>query len=429
MGESMSKKCILLNSIMVGSYGFNQGNLPHEIINFFKADDENYYVYITPHGNVSVDPKSIKYVFFIRSVDKRPGFAEVVAMAEVGDNPEFYCARESVSEGKIKEDDKKREQEKWEKIIKYDGVSIFNIHKLNKEDNDIRVSMKVKAIRLPKETIFLRYKTKKVSHVDKGHVFDNKIINQSMKKIYYEENDGNGDYKYLKELAKEEDLWEDVKKYDEKINHNSNNFFTITRQQDNELMFSNMFYYMFTKYPKLLEKFVEKVLKINEKMDKILVSREKNHVDITIEYTADDKKKIILIENKIKSGINGKIQLYNGNDKKKKGKYTSQLSVYYKEARKKYDESAVSCFIFKPNYNEIDTEKYVHGDKYKVINYGEIHKFLVDNCCDYGGDIYIEEFVKAIEKHTHEVDKSFRDELMIKFKERIEKARQIKSCK
>ena len=409
---------------MVGSYGFDQGNLPHEIINFFKADDENYYVYITPKGNVSVDPESIEYVFFIRSVDNKSGFAEVVAMAEVGDKPEFRCANKNLSiKGKIKEKDEKekcdkRKQEKWEQSIKYDGVSIFDIHSSNVVDNDIRVSMRVKAIRVPKKTVFLRFKKTNEVCDDNDHIFKQKITNTSMK-LYIKKSEQNSDYKYLENLATANGLWEDVSKYSGIINDNSKNFFSVTRQQDNELMFSNMFYYMFTEYPKLLEKFMKKKLNIEEETKDILVSREKEHVDITIEYTANNKRKIVLIENKIKSDINGKIELYNGDEQEKKGKYTSQLSVYYEKAVKKY-ENGVRCFIFKPNYNDISTEKYVHGNKYTIVNYRVMYEFLNEYSSYYRGDIYIEEFVKAMEKHTHDVDKSFRDELMIKFKERID---------
>ena len=30
---------ILLNSMFVGNYGLDKGNLPHEVINFFRADN------------------------------------------------------------------------------------------------------------------------------------------------------------------------------------------------------------------------------------------------------------------------------------------------------------------------------------------------------------------------------------------------------
>ena len=35
----MQKECILLNKIFEGSYTDNISNIPHEIIDFFKADD------------------------------------------------------------------------------------------------------------------------------------------------------------------------------------------------------------------------------------------------------------------------------------------------------------------------------------------------------------------------------------------------------
>lgn len=41
---------IIINNTYAGNYGFDKNNLPHEMINFFRADDLNFYVYITPYG-------------------------------------------------------------------------------------------------------------------------------------------------------------------------------------------------------------------------------------------------------------------------------------------------------------------------------------------------------------------------------------------
>ncbi len=48
----MQKECILLNKIFEGSYTDNISNIPHEIIDFFKADDGKYYVYNNPFGDL-----------------------------------------------------------------------------------------------------------------------------------------------------------------------------------------------------------------------------------------------------------------------------------------------------------------------------------------------------------------------------------------
>lgn len=41
---------IIINNTYAGNYGFDKNNQPHEMINFFRADDLNFYVYITPYG-------------------------------------------------------------------------------------------------------------------------------------------------------------------------------------------------------------------------------------------------------------------------------------------------------------------------------------------------------------------------------------------
>ena len=56
---------ILVNRMYTGSYlNDNEGNnIGHEIINFFKADDKEKYIYITPYGKFNLTYKNeIEYI-------------------------------------------------------------------------------------------------------------------------------------------------------------------------------------------------------------------------------------------------------------------------------------------------------------------------------------------------------------------------------
>ena len=126
-----------------------------------------------------------------------------------------------------------------------------------------------------------------------------------------------------------------------------------------------MFEYIFKKYPEFFEEFVKEVLEIEnvKTSNTFKVIREENKIDILIETDND----IFVIENKVKSHINGEKYIDtedakdNGDsdneDKKDKSiEYTNQLIKYYNYVESKYPDKNRHYFIFKPDYNNIDAE-------------------------------------------------------------------------
>ena len=118
----------------------------------------------------------------------------------------------------------------------------------------------------------------------------------------------------------------------------------------------------------------------------------------------EGKDNIIIIENKIKSGINGSRHDVNGE------LVQSQLSAYYNYAAKNKKGKKVHCFIFAPNYSEVDTEKglYEHNDKYKVVRYRDIFNFFnnpayIDLFKDDPFQAY-PQFVAALSMHIYKPD-------------------------
>ena len=467
---SCNEKYIITNSVLVGDYGYNKNNLPHEMINFFKADDGNFYVYITPYGVLDKDlkMKNIRAILFVRNVGD--GLIEVVAKAECSDrqtDEDFYTQGielygENNKAGKAPWSIKKGKY-KYQKKAKYGRVEISKIHSTNQRDNEIHVSLKVDSICLPKKTFFLtnnpdscrpgienvflikepapekKTKGEEKFQESKGNKYK-QIANQSMK-AYYKE-DGQG-YKKLEEIIENSDLWrakEETPTYNDYIQNPDNrkgmncgdNFLSISLQQDNEVIFTNLFYYFFQKYPQLINKL------FNVDGTGWTVEREKQKMDIRI-Y---NDNKFIIIENKIKSDINGtkekkrmktipegiefndegyQIEEYNG----QKLIY-SQLSDYFKKAQEKNDKDEkdreIRCFIIAPSYSTISTDKqaYAYGDEYKVIDYKDIkEKFLEFSKTLKLKDYYLEEFIKALEKHCGLVDNEHRNILMSRLEQRV----------
>lgn len=440
---------ILVNSVFAGGYGFNKGNLPHEMINFFRADDDNYYIYVTPYGVIdnSLNIEALKAVLFVRSAGN--GLVEVLAKAEIDEDSVLYTkgielygtnGTDSTKIKQMKEDteSQRKRKEKYigqTKHIKYGGKTLSEIHIENAEDNGIFVTLKAEKICFPKRTMYLTHKESAVVlrscvyYVGQELPENSKIANQSMKMYFDEEKHKNG-YTELLRIIDDETLWlsaEETPKFSRSVVESSNNFFKVTRQQDNEVMFSNMFFYLFSEYPQLLRKFAADVLKITID-DKVEVEREKERMDIRL----IDSNSYVIIENKIKSSINGMLKAEDGDESKKgfktqDGKYISQLSVYYDKAMRKNSDDNIKRtiygYIFTPNYNPIDKEQYLFGDKYRIITYKDLldffSEYIQDSKNEGVNDIYLKDFVCAMKKHTEETDNEFRDELMQRLAYRI----------
>ena len=473
-------KTIIINNTYAGNYGADKDNLPHEVINFFKADqDGEFYVYITPYGtlNNKIKKDDIQGILFVRSVGN--GLVEVLAKAEVGKTGEFYTQgitlygenktdpskshsiqsiefEETLSkEAKLEKiKNKKNELQLLNEKIKYGGTSLKKIHEPNQKDNEILVSLKVEKICLPKKTFYLSYKSTNATESnddiylikEDGEKNGKKINNQKMIAYYYEnDKETAGSYERLLNIINDDEkLWKNSSEtpaYNpQDISETFNiydNFFKVTRQQDNEVMFSNMFYYYFSEYPELRQKFIEQVLNNRISDDKKIelsssacVEREKERMDVRI----TDDKNYIIIENKIKSCINGTIKKKDSDDfEKENGGFVSQLSDYYKKAieKNKLDskERKIYAFIFAPNYSVIDDEykkKFFYGEKYTIIHYSEIYDFFKNIKNNLSEEPkYLSDFTKALKKHTEKTDDEFRKILMLRLKNRIEQNKNL----
>lgn len=229
-------------------------------------------------------------------------------------------------------------------------------------------------------------------------------------------------YKLLKGVIDNPSLWKDpVDKYnaDTSLEDDTFSFLTITKKEYDELAFSNMFAYYFNKHKALFKQLMQYahptvqngekkplniIINTNQHLE---IMREKKNIDLLIE----SGNHVFVIENKIKSGINGKKHdIY--------GKLVQdQLGTYMKYAEKEYANSFTHHYlIFSPNYNKIDSSEFATKevqDNYKIINYSEIHSVFVDyyknHKDEFKSDKYFEDFLKAIKKHSNDRDKDFEE--------------------
>lgn len=199
----------------------------------------------------------------------------------------------------------------------------------------------------------------------------------------------------------------------------------MIRKQDDEVTFSSMIYYFLSKYKKnILPKFVKEVLDIDKATDSdTIVQREKNRMDISI----ITNEAFIIVENKIKSGINGIKDSCGENEK-----FKSQLSKYYQIAKEDNEKNKknreIICRILRPQYSHLNLNAFAEGEKYIQISYKRLYEFFCeiiengsDNFWEDSDLYYAKEFKNALYKHTTPVDGSHRNELLKRLRRRITK--------
>lgn len=202
---------ILLNSIFTGKYGASDGNLPHELINFFSADNGNHYIYITPYGTIKqhMHNQDLSSVLLIRNAGNK--LVEVIAKAE----PPFKLYTQGAVLSKEERSFKLRdlfaqyENDITRDRITYAGLQPKTIFQESKKDNEIHITMQIAKLYLPKKQIIL---TNCKNYSNGINVFyiptTARLANQSMKKYFDdmvpEESEA---YKALQKLVDFDELW------------------------------------------------------------------------------------------------------------------------------------------------------------------------------------------------------------------------------
>ena len=382
-----------------GSY--LEENIGHEVINLFKDDNGSNYIYINKDGRINEKYNDdVEAIILVKGVEK--DVLEVVAKAE--DLEQIYYKKEG-----FKNKDERYEAEVEEenefiesKQITYGGVLLTDIYKDG--DTELKLTCKTDKLRTAQEPVFL------IRDEDKGYKYKNpyflseKNFSTQSLKMYYNKKEHPQDYKKLQQLLNNQEIWNE-ENTTEKINldeiytyDSHEGFLSVIKKEDDELIISNLFSYIFNQKKDVFIDFVKEVLDIKDFKGNYTIFREKDNIDLLIE----NEDHIIIIENKIKSMINGV-------NSKSSEKIKSQLSKYVNYAYDKYDnydKDHLHFYIFAPNYNQIDLKNYECGEEYDIINYSMIYEFYCKNACKMLNIEYFKEFINALEIHKERTDNS-----------------------
>ena len=223
------------------------------------------------------------------------------------------------------------------------------------------------------------------------------ITPQGMREYYSEQNDASA-YFQLKNLFENSDLW-DAESTTERLlpdgvaQNPAPTFLEVIRKEDDENILSNLLGYFFEYSRRGFRRFASNpnLLNIPDMSASYEVFREtKERIDLWIE----SEKDIIVIENKIKSGINGIIR-----------EDYSQLNKYYKVAQKeaKCQGKRLHFYIFAPDYARFNLAQFGAEVEaaYKVIKYSDIYGFFVKEAETYITDRIFPDFLRSLKRHTH----------------------------
>jgi hypothetical protein len=383
-----------------------------EIINLLHDDNGNNYIYVNPYGYINRKyDDTVEGVILTRLL--KSGCFEVIGIAKIGVAGQLVYPRGNTKKEKLDStgNQLKKYEEKFD--IKYDGIRLSNIYKGSLSGS---ITFKSEKLLLPKKELYITDKMNK--DLKTGNLTynlpDKRFPNQSL--ISYIDNKENPKaYDQIKSIINNTSIWD----YERKNTVSSNkvidkhfNFLNIIKKEDDELVYSNMFYYFFSKYPKLIKDFAKSILNVSLSSN-IGIEREKNNIDLFIE----DDDNIIVIENKIKSGING---VFPRHDFSKKGKIQSQLYKYYKYAESIKKEKMTYYFIFIPVYNRVDLSLYEGSKLYKKIDYAKLYNFFKNQSIN---DPYYKDFVNSLYKHTKDRAFDYYEDMEYRFIQKLKQTR------
>lgn len=427
---------IVLNRMYAGSYLLT--DLGHEVINFYQADNGFHYLYLNALGSFSSEHEQrVRDMLFVKY--SRKDEFEVVGMARG-----LKDVYKSLNENKAKKDNEKHngiiKKSQLEFIneqpggVKYGGVSITEIFKDYKQQS-IYITYTAEAVYRPigDKRIYIRFGIDNERVENDGAEVVVKVIknvNQattSLKQYFYKK-DNEEDYNTLKYLMEDKSLW---RKHEEKASILKNDsahtisLFDICKICYDENVFSNALAYFIKQYPELWIDYFKNYQGVDIAFDSdIDVEREKNirtkynnlsgRIDILIS-TSDGR---IVIENKIKSGINS-TQIDRKTD-------TDQLERYYKYIQGLNKNGSIPksyFFILAPEYNQPKIEGKMK-DIYKVISYKEIYDSLEkEGKNELENDVNFNAFFDAMKRHTYKnINEYLYEEMQHTFYSQIRKS-------
>lgn len=404
---------IIINKMYVGAYLSEGDNIGHEIINLYKADDGKNYIYLNSQGTIELSHgENCITVLLVRKFASK--IYNVLAKAEgitILDFADSKLPRKERYKGQVALG------------LTYGGVSLVDLFNENsyrgslEEEKTAYTTFVADRVIKPKNQIYITDDAS-VSGDNTFFIRTNKGFGKQTLREFYNENEKPESFTDLNQIIETKELWEEdnttqaISELPGLLEDPYLNFLKIIKQEDNERVFSNLFAHFFNINREAFSKFSDEVLSFKIQTD-FTIEREKRNIDLLI----SDKKKVIVIENKIKSSING----INASHDIYSNQVQSQLKKYYQfvTTDNEYCNKTARCFIFSPNYNRIDLSKFSCGEKYTIVYYRKIYNFFVENKSLFDKVPYFEDFINAMHKHTKDYDNDLEEEMQRRFQNTI----------
>ena len=404
---------IIINKMYVGAYLSEGDNIGHEIINLYRADDGKNYIYLNSQGTIELShgENRITILLVRKFASKTYKVLAKVEGVTILDFADSKLPREERYKGQVALG------------LTYCGISLVDLFNenlyhgsLEDEKNAYTTFVADKVIK-PKNQLYITDDSS-VSGDNTYFIRTNKGFGKQTLREFYNENDKPDSFADLNQIIEYRELWEDanttqaISELPELQKDPYFNFLNIIRQEDNELAFSNMFAYFFNINREAFSRFASDILHIEMQTD-FTIEREKKNIDLLI----SDENNAVVIENKIKSSINGvddRHDIYSD-------QVQSQLKKYYHfvTSDDEYLKKTASCFIFSPNYNRIELSKFSCGEKYTIVYYREIYNFFVENRRLFDEVPYFDDFINAMYRHTKDYDNDLEEEMQRRFQNTI----------
>ncbi len=355
---------IILNHMFSGKY--LDKNIGHEIINLFRADDNKQYIYLCKDGKFNRTDVCAQYVVQVCRPYQSKGTLKILNVAS---KLALYNSEDINNP-------------------KYGKKSIYEIFSNNIEQQENCITFTADLIGIPQIPLYI-WQNEQHNNNSVGVVLSNINTSQHLREYIYEELDENGctkkdsDYYKLKCLIEGSNTMDYYNQLpcvetDCEINPSMVEIYGIEWR---ELSYSNALKYFIEKYPSLFKELFN-----ISKEDKIIrVLREYQHIDILIET----ESRIIVVENKIFSNLNGE-------DSSQLVDYERKILEKTKDERDVFYLKKPTFYLLLTNHNNIELE---NNSEWKKIKYGDLYNFLIESD-EYKSDNELKEFVKAIELHS-----------------------------
>lgn len=423
---------IMLNKSFIGSWGLeSEDNIPHEIINRYRSDGGKVFLYVPPYGGLGNEHEvrdilitsdwhdNTTEVYYwatdlrkLHNGGKKPkDFGDQV----LKDLSKIIRGKESLYNlGTPKKDDIKYE-------IKYGGAYLDEIKMSSDTVEDLVFPLTFEAGKIykPKSRLFITWGNAKGELPQGKHITIASDYKYQRQTGYLDREDAHN-----KELVDwldgpKDNSWQeiDLPKVPDNVPlcQNRNTFVKLIHKEYDETTYTNLLFH-FLSLPGIFRRFAKQVLKIEPLSENYTVNREvalkscadsvtqetkekDGRIDLVVtgcnDVSRDGIRDVIVIENKLRSGLNG-IDKHNS---------ISQLTTYHKYIERKYEASERFYFLLEPNYNDIDIARFDSNakDSYKVRKYSEVYAFfnsIRDELRETELGKYSDDFVDALSIHA-----------------------------